>query len=79
VSLSDSRYDKFSGMPILPNSINLIQTKTGSSSQINVVESSLRRSGFAGFVGFIGVAIVLTVIYILLYFQVQNLQQEKAF
>ncbi len=45
---------------------------------MNSLESSLRRSGYVGLVGFIGIAVILAVIYILLYFQNQNLQQEKA-
>ncbi|HUD18860.1 MAG TPA: hypothetical protein VMR81_00240 [Patescibacteria group bacterium] len=64
-------------MAPLQSSINLIRTKTGTSPQLDAIETSLRRTGYVGVVGFLCVSLVCAVIYILFNQSKQNLQSSK--
>ncbi|OGG11491.1 hypothetical protein A2Z00_03530 [Candidatus Gottesmanbacteria bacterium RBG_13_45_10] len=64
-------------MATSPDTINLIRTKTGNSSQVEAVEASLRNTAFIGVALFVFVGVITGLTYIYFSFQQQSLTDTK--
>jgi hypothetical protein len=62
----------------MPNTINLIRTKTTNSTQFDAIETSLRRSGYIFLIFVLCTGLLLGVLYVLFSSEEKNLLSQKS-
>jgi len=61
----------------VPNTINLIRSKTTYSPQLGALESSLRKSGYIGIILFLCIGLLVGILYVLFSTEEKNLLSQK--